>query len=54
MSYIQAQGATQVQTYVNMHVQMVFKWTHISDVHDQRIAPFSEPFPTRRYHLLRV
>ncbi len=39
-------GVTQVKTYVNMCVRKVFKWTHISEVHGQRIAPFSEPFPT--------
>ncbi len=39
-------AVTLVKTYVNMHVRKVFKWTHISEVHDQRIAPFSEPLPT--------
>ncbi len=39
-------GVTQVKTYVNMRVRKVFKWTHISEVHDRTIAPFSEPFPT--------
>ncbi len=38
-------GVTQV-TYVNMCVRKVFKWTHISEVHDWRMAPFSEPLPT--------
>ncbi len=38
-------GVTQVKTYVNMCVQKVIKWTHISEVDDRRIAPFSEPLP---------
>ena len=38
-------GVTQVKTYVNMRVWQDFKWTHISEVHDRRITPFSEPFP---------
>ena len=41
-----ARGVTQVKTYVNMRVRKVFKWTHISEVHDRKIAPFSEPLPT--------
>ena len=39
-------GVTQVKTFVNMHVRMDFKWTHISEYHDRRITPFSEPLPT--------
>ena len=31
-------GVTQVKAYVNMHVRKDFKWTHISEVCDQRIA----------------
>ncbi len=42
------EGVTQVKTYVNMRVRKVFKWTRISEVHGQRIAPFSEPFPKGR------
>ncbi len=38
-------GLTQVRTYVTMRVRKVSKWTLISEVHDRRIAPFSEPFP---------
>ncbi len=45
-------GVTQVKTYVIMRVRKVFKWTHISEVHDQKIAPFSEPLPTG--HTLNV
>ncbi len=43
-------GVTQVKTYVNMGVRKVFKLTLISEVHDRRIAPFSEPLPTIGTH----
>ena len=41
-------GVTQVKTNVNMCVRKVFEWTHISEVHDRRTAPFSEPVPIGR------
>ena len=34
--------ATSVKTYVNMRVQRIFKWTHISEVDDCKITPFSD------------
>ncbi len=36
---------TRVKTYVPMRVRKVLKWTLISEVHDRRIVPFSEPCP---------
>ena len=35
---LKSQGATSVKTYVNMRVQKIFKWTHISEVHSYRIT----------------
>ena len=48
MSNFPGGGVTRVKTYVNMYVQKVFKWTHISEVHDPGITPFSDPLPTGR------
>ncbi len=33
-----------VKTYVTMRVRKILKWTLISEVHNRKIVPFSEPF----------
>ncbi len=46
-------GVTQVENYVNMHVQGFLKWTHISEVHFDRITTISIKKDTLISDLLR-